>query len=391
MLPNNPQIIEELSYEEIKAELVADLQHEDPSWQPHESDERMIQIGGFAYRELFLRQRINNGIKATLLSTAEKSDLDHVVWSYYGGLLRLQGSKPYAKYEFTLSAILDIDVTIPKGTQLISEDNQSQAFTMWDVVIDKGSQSVTVQVELNEYVANSDIKTEIIATQIPFLQATKSLENFKLGSDKETDQELRLRAIQSLARYSTAGSIDSYKFHTMTADEKVWDVSVLNGLKDIETYIPSFLGLNEDTSKIKQALTQIIRDFATVEVYVASKTLVDDIMIDRIKKALTDEKVRPLTDFVKVYKAIVKDINIKAVIYLKDMSQQSTIKNQINDNLIFDFKINDNITLSELNHKCFTQGVSSVEITSPLEDVITTQKEIISIKDISLEFKEVVS
>ena len=76
------QSIEELSFEEIlqkqKTWLIArDANLADVVNIESETITKLIE--NFAYRELYLRQRINNGIKATMVATASGSDLDNLL------------------------------------------------------------------------------------------------------------------------------------------------------------------------------------------------------------------------------------------------------------------------------------------------------------------------
>lgn len=78
-----PQVIESLSYEVILAENIAQLQQIIPDWQALESDVYMPLLEAFSYRELMLRQRINNAAKAVLLPHATAADLDNLA-AFFG-------------------------------------------------------------------------------------------------------------------------------------------------------------------------------------------------------------------------------------------------------------------------------------------------------------------
>lgn len=74
-----PRIIEALSFEQIFAEMLADLQQRDPAFTALvESDPayKILQVA--AYRELIVRQRVNDAARAVMLAYAEKTDLDHL-------------------------------------------------------------------------------------------------------------------------------------------------------------------------------------------------------------------------------------------------------------------------------------------------------------------------
>lgn len=85
-----PTILEALSYEVILAEMRADLKIRFPAWTANlESDPANKLLEVCAYRELILRQRANDVVRANLLAFAIGADLDHLAGFY--GVGRLDG------------------------------------------------------------------------------------------------------------------------------------------------------------------------------------------------------------------------------------------------------------------------------------------------------------
>jgi phage-related baseplate assembly protein len=79
-----PTIIEDLDFETILAAMIADLQERDPSYtEILESDPGVKILEVAAARELVLRQRVNDALRATLLRYALGSDLDNLA-AFYG-------------------------------------------------------------------------------------------------------------------------------------------------------------------------------------------------------------------------------------------------------------------------------------------------------------------
>lgn len=79
-----PALIEELNYEAIFRQLVEDFQARHPDYSALlESDPAIKLLQVFAYRELILRQRVNDAFKATLLAFAQTGDLDNLA-AFYG-------------------------------------------------------------------------------------------------------------------------------------------------------------------------------------------------------------------------------------------------------------------------------------------------------------------
>jgi phage-related baseplate assembly protein len=74
-----PSVVEKLSFETIFSQLLVDLQTRDPSFTALvESDPAFKILEVFAYRELLLRQRINDASRAVMLAYAIGSDLDQI-------------------------------------------------------------------------------------------------------------------------------------------------------------------------------------------------------------------------------------------------------------------------------------------------------------------------
>lgn len=78
LLPS-PNVVETLDYEVILAEMLADLRLRDPAFTATvESDPAYKVLEVAAYRELLLRQRVNDASRAVMLAFASGSDLDQI-------------------------------------------------------------------------------------------------------------------------------------------------------------------------------------------------------------------------------------------------------------------------------------------------------------------------
>lgn len=74
-----PNVVEALSYETILAAMLADLQARDPAFTALvESDPAYKILEVAAYRELLIRQRVNDGARAVMLAYATGSDLENL-------------------------------------------------------------------------------------------------------------------------------------------------------------------------------------------------------------------------------------------------------------------------------------------------------------------------
>lgn len=78
-----PQIVETLSFEQIKTEMLADFRSRYPDYTAIvESDPAYKLIEVAAYRELLLRARINDAAKGVMLAYAQGNDLEHLAALY---------------------------------------------------------------------------------------------------------------------------------------------------------------------------------------------------------------------------------------------------------------------------------------------------------------------
>lgn len=90
-----PAVVETLSFETIFAEMLADLRARDPSFTALvESDPAYKILEVCAYRELLIRQRVNDGARAVMLAYAAGSDLDQIAANYNVQRLVVQAGNP---------------------------------------------------------------------------------------------------------------------------------------------------------------------------------------------------------------------------------------------------------------------------------------------------------
>ncbi|EAH9150350.1 baseplate assembly protein [Campylobacter jejuni] len=343
-----PKIIEELDFEK----LLKDYEELFKSFlgknvELLESDPFKAILEALAYREMIIRARINEAIKATYLHYASGSDLDNVVANGYL-ITRLQGVKPTAKVEFELNTLLNYDVIIPKGA-IFSNEKAEIAVLKEDVIIKKDTAKAEGILELDEFVQSKDTKTEFLQTPLPFVAKIKQLSIFSGGASEESDEALRERAIMSVHRFSTAGSEKGYIYHALSASAKVASIKALNnGAGKVRVIIKS-----EDEQSVN-----VVREF------------------------LSADEVRPLTDEVSVELAKKRDFVVEAKLLLLELSRANEISEKINA-LQKDFDLSVDLALGFL-YKCLHQdGVYKSEILSIKERIKNEEDE--QLKDLPLE------
>jgi len=359
-----PEVIEEFDFETIKQRkldtFIAIAKTKGIEYVPSESDDVMTMIETDSYEEMLLRTRINNAVKARLLAFAKGSDLDHLGVTYYG-VVRLEGSKPYASFTFTLSSALTYDINLPKNMQL-SDGKGAVALLLEDVFI-KAGDSVGVGVcELQEYVESSDIKTEIITTPLAFVVAAKQDGTFENGADAEDDERFRERILLSRESKSTAGSVLAYKYkyYAFNADSRVSDVKVIT-----------------DTAGV-------------VKVYLLSRDGdADSVMIERVDEALNVESVRPLTDDVQVNSATIISATIEANIVLYDMTYEVSVRELIESRIAANTRIfGKELTLPKIYGILESEMVKDITLLDPAQTIACADNEVIDVTTLTLNFSE---
>lgn len=92
-----PSVVETLDYEQIVAQMLADLQARDPVFTALlESDPAYKVLEVAAYRELLLRRRVNDAAMAIMLAYAKGADLDQIGANYNVARLVLDAGDPAA-------------------------------------------------------------------------------------------------------------------------------------------------------------------------------------------------------------------------------------------------------------------------------------------------------
>lgn len=92
-----PDVVQSLDYDTILSEMLADLRHRAPELTALvESDPayKILQVA--AYRELLLRQRVNDAGRSVMLAYAKGRDLDHLAALFGLQRQRIEEGDPHA-------------------------------------------------------------------------------------------------------------------------------------------------------------------------------------------------------------------------------------------------------------------------------------------------------
>lgn len=292
--------------------------------------------------DVIIQQRtaINLAAQQNLLSYAQGGYLDAL-----GQLLaveRMAESKAVTTLEFTLSQALGSVYTIPAGTQVT---NGVVTFeTDEDLLIPIGettgevSASCTVAGPVgNDYLAG---QISTIVTPMTFVSGAQNTTITTGGADAESDQDFADRIRLAPNSFSVAGPEKAYVYHAKSVSPAIIDVKV-----------------NSPTP-------------GEVDVYVllTDGTLPTEDTLEQIEDHLSDENIRPLTDYVVVKAPTASNYEIELHYWInqEDSSKAAQIQADVEAaveqyRLWQQTKIGRDITPGKLLQLVFAAGASRVD------------------------------
>ncbi|MFT4314794.1 MAG: baseplate J/gp47 family protein [Wolbachia pipientis] len=253
-------IIDKLSYEEIFSRMKEELINRDASFTALvESDPAMKVLEVAAWRELLLRQRINESVKSNLLKFATGEDLDNLA-EFYG------------------------------------------------------------------------------------------VERQK----EEEDERFRKRIKAKIKGWSTGGN---YRYHALSADSRVKDALV-------ESPIPG-----------------------KVQISILSTTtgMVSEELLEIVKKQVTRDDIRVLTDTITVIGCNITEIDIHSRMSISPVISKEEIKKQFIKKFELAKRLGWSVTRSWIIANLFVDGVENVELIEPREDVMMLGNECANLRNLKIE------
>lgn len=246
------------------------------------------------------RTAVNLAAQQNLLSYAQDGYLDAL-----GTLLsvtRLSESKAVTTIKFTLSQALATVYTIPAGTEVTNGVVTFATDKALDIPKGELTGSVTASCTVAGTVGNDYLAGQVNTIVKPMTFVAKA-ENTTIstgGSEAESDESLAERIRLAPNSFSVAGPEKAYIYHAKSVSSSVLDVSVTSPTP------------------------------GEVDVYVllAGGELPSQETLEQIAAYLSDETIRPLTDFVKVLapKAVNYELELHYWISREDSSRAEQIK-----------------------------------------------------------------
>lgn len=179
------------------------------------------------------------------------------------------------------------------------------------------------------------------------IQAENLTTNPITEAEYESDDRFRTRIQMSLEKLTTAGSRESYKYHALTASPLVKDVNV-------SSPIPGTV--------------------AVTLLSTSGNGIADSNVINKVRDALNDERVRPLTDTVLVKSAEIINYQMNADITIFPSVLESVVvenvQNAIKAYVTKQHQLGLDITLSGIYAAIHQEGVQNVVLNSPSQNII---------------------
>jgi len=347
-----PELIEEIDYSVILEMYTSQLKADMPKWTGSDADPVKKVFRAAAFREMFLRQRVNEVARKLLLAFAKGTNLDNL--AAWFGEERMKGSN--ATCEVKITAVLSVtDQVVPTGYVLQNDSGTVQGKLTEELVFAPGETEKTISVEITSPAGSAgngiDGVFSSALNSLPFIEKIEQVEKGTGGADLESDERFLVRILLANSKQTTAGSENSYKAWAMKADSRIKDV-------EITTPVPAF-----------------------AYIYLLSSEgdgTADAQMIQRVQDTLSPEEVRPTGDVVVVNSGSVVTYDIEAKVYLfpsAPLSVVDDVQKKAEKAAAELHKLGYDITKSALTGRMWVEGVQSIEFISPAQDIIREKNE----------------
>lgn len=314
-------------------------------------DEQLF-LNYIVYREVLLCERFNSGMAQMLPRFSNAPVLDYL--AELVAVERLPADYATCTVRFSLVEGHG-NVIIPVKTRVSTSDGVVIFATLEEIVIQPNTATVDVEVMAqtagrsgNGYPAGA---VNTILDPLAFVSGVGNVDETAGGSDTESDESLRERMRLAPSQFSTAGPTESYRFHAMSANTSIIDVSVTSHTPGTVMIAP--------LTKADETPEQILND-----VYGTCNAM----------------DVRPLSDTVVVVSPAQKDYMIAVEVELfNGLSAIETkavitkaLQVYVTENRA---KLGRDIIRSQIGQLCRVEGVYDAKVLYPAENIVVSDEE----------------
>lgn len=217
---------------------------------------------------------INMAGRQNLLAYAQGEHLDYI--GMMVGTARLGASRAVAIQRFALAGPLEFDVSVPAGTRVTTADGAARFVLEAGLIIPAGETEAEGQVRAEQEgaAANGLVPGQIdqLVDPVAYVASTRNVSASMLGSDVETDDRYRARIQLAPESYTCAGPIGAYRHHALRVHQDIAEAAVWSPQPGHVDVRPVMSGGELPSADVLEA----------------------------VRRALSADDVRPLTDNVTV-------------------------------------------------------------------------------------------
>lgn len=264
-----------------------------------------VEIDLVAYREMLLRIGIQAAARQNLLAYATGMHLDHLAAFYE--VTRLAAAAARVTLRFSVDPPRPAAVAIPAGTQVQTKDGKFAFATEAQVVLPAGETSATVTAVATTpgTGANGYLPGEIanLVDSLDVDTVANTTTSYG-GLAAEGDDRLRARTQIATEAFSTCGPENAYRFWALSAHQGIVDVAVVSPSAGVVHVHPLMADGLPGSEVIAKAAALLLAD-----------------------------KVRPLTDLVKVLPPVVRNYAVHVAVTVQGGHDAATVKDAARDAL----------------------------------------------------------
>lgn len=334
-------------------------------------------LNAFAYREVLVRNQIQDAALQNLVSFARFPMLDYL--GELVGVVRLPSQAARTTIEFTLVPGHG-DVVIPQNTRISTTDGRVNFELIQDVPVLSADNTATVTAIAqtdgsvgNDYALGT---VSVILDPQAYLATATNTTVTEGGTQEETDDQLRDRVKLAPNAFSVAGPYKAYEFWAKSASPLIIDVSVSNRRYKIGDTIPA-------GKSVGDVIPGTVEVFPLVEGLAVTPTEI----LDAVAAVLNADRIRPLNDIVYVSSPDAVNTTIEVDLTLYEGAVQSDIV-PIVEAALQSFRdgrrklLGQDIVLNQIIKLAIVDGVYDAEVTSPATDLIISETQFANITDI---------
>lgn len=293
-----------------------------------------------------IRVELNETAKKNLPRYAAGEILESLGELFYD----IQRNKPEAAsvtLRFTISMPQVSAVLIPENTA-VTVDGDINFYTLENAYINPGETVIDLKAVCgtagtagNGFVPGQIFK---IVNPFPYFNSVVNITESAGGTDIETDAEMKRRMRKCPESLSTAGPADGYAYHAGNASAQISDVRAVSDKEGV----------------------------VTLRVLCKNGELPSDEILNKVKEAVSGDKVRPLTDIVEVLAPDSVPFKIDFTYYIsRDKSSDAAMIEKAVETAVQNYKtwqtskIGRDINPSCLISLVMNAGVKRIDITEP--------------------------